>query len=258
MCTITVFRGSETLLVTMNRDEKRERAAEMAPRLHLPMSGGTRWLGPVDGQAGGSWIGVNAAGVVGCLMNRYPRQRESGARKGGPRMIHQSRGSVLRELLPQGTAAEIRSYLHSEFNPEVYPAFSLLLASLEGCQVYHWDGCGDPERQELGKGWNCLSSSSWNAEEVLTWRHGLFEQWLRAGAPFEGRLPEYHVHRMRTFEPWSPFMERADATTRSITQVRIEEDAPFAHLSYWGDPHVEPETPTHHGLPINEALMMAG
>lgn len=258
MCTITVFRSSETLLVTMNRDEKRERAAEMAPRHHLSMSGGSRWLGPVDGQSGGSWIGVNAAGVVGCLMNRYPRHGESGVCDGKLRTIYQSRGSVLRELLPQGAAADIHSYLDSHFNAGVYPPFSLLLASLQGCQVYHWDGRGDLERQDLGERWNCLSSSSWNAEEVLPWRRGLFGQWLRAGAPFEGRLPEYHVRRMRTFEAWSPFMERVDATTRSITQVRIEEDAPFAHLAYWGNPHMDLETPTHEGLPVNDALMMAG
>ena len=70
MCTLTVSRDAERLRVTMNRDEARSRAEEHPPT-RTAEGGSPPILCPRDGQRGGTWIGVNGAGLVGCLLNLY-------------------------------------------------------------------------------------------------------------------------------------------------------------------------------------------
>lgn len=68
MCTVTVHRSANRLLVTMNRDEARDRAPEVPPAIH---HNDVNWLAPSDSARGGTWIGVNDRGVVACLLNGY-------------------------------------------------------------------------------------------------------------------------------------------------------------------------------------------
>ena len=55
--------------LAMNRDERRTRAPALPPALVHPS--GIPALIPVDGEAGGSWISVNALGHTLALLNRY-------------------------------------------------------------------------------------------------------------------------------------------------------------------------------------------
>ena len=67
MCTVTWIYEPGGYHLLCNRDEKKDRAPALAPRIH--QRGWVRFIAPVDAQFGGSWIAVNEFGVSVCLLN---------------------------------------------------------------------------------------------------------------------------------------------------------------------------------------------
>ena len=61
MCTVTWLIQDESYLLLFNRDERRDRAPELAPRIHLQPA---RYIAPLDGAAGGSWMTCRAPCVL--------------------------------------------------------------------------------------------------------------------------------------------------------------------------------------------------
>jgi hypothetical protein len=74
----------------MNRDERRTRAPALPPTRVTP--DGVPALIPVDGEAGGSWISLNAHGHTLALLNRYEDSPHD------PAGTYLSRGLLLIEL----------------------------------------------------------------------------------------------------------------------------------------------------------------
>ena len=85
----------------MNRDEKRNRSAALAPA--VLKSDSRRAIFPPE-PTGGTWISVNDAGVCLALINWHRIERE-------PRNDRLSRGLVVRELAGKSTANEIAAAL---------------------------------------------------------------------------------------------------------------------------------------------------
>ncbi|MDQ7087908.1 MAG: NRDE family protein [Acidobacteriota bacterium] len=103
MCTLSwlFFGGGYEL--HFNRDESRARREAAPPRV---VSGGDcSFVAPVDGEAGGTWIAVNAAGIGLALLNRYDREGRSGER---------SRGLLVAELASLGDLRHLGEALGSE------------------------------------------------------------------------------------------------------------------------------------------------
>jgi uncharacterized protein with NRDE domain len=69
MCTAVLRWDRDGVLVAMNRDERRDRADELPPR--IDDGGPTRLLAPRDSERGGTWIGANEFGLVALLLNGY-------------------------------------------------------------------------------------------------------------------------------------------------------------------------------------------
>jgi uncharacterized protein with NRDE domain len=91
MCTVSWIHQDGGYQLLCNRDERCARKPALPPRLQG--RGEVRFIAPVDGEHGGSWIGVNQFGLSLCLLNRYQdRERET-----TEPMV--SRGLVLLELL---------------------------------------------------------------------------------------------------------------------------------------------------------------
>jgi uncharacterized protein with NRDE domain len=89
MCLLAlVFRVADDapVVVGANREEFYARGGD-PPRLH---SGPLFWAGGVDPRAGGTWLGVNASGLLVAVTNR---------RKTRPPQRPRSRGLLVRELL---------------------------------------------------------------------------------------------------------------------------------------------------------------
>ncbi len=132
MCTLAAYVGcwpQWPLVVAANRDEFLDRpSAEPAVIAVDP------WVfAGQDLSAGGTWLGINEAGlVVGVLNRRIP---------GGPDPERRSRGLLCLALLQQPSRAAALAALGAE-RGEAYNRFNLLLADRDGAVVAGNPGTG--------------------------------------------------------------------------------------------------------------------
>lgn len=216
MCTLTIFRVSDELTITMNRDDTPARA-EAPPRIWDDET--CRFAAPVDLEAGGTWIGVNAAGVAACLLNRYD-QAQKGARSRGEIVPHVLRGQDL-------AAATLTL---GQYSP-----FTCLIVSPNGVLRYDWNGKESTKRQLDVDAPRMFTSSSWRFEAVTAWRQTLFDATLTLTHVQPTALSEFHCALRPGEEAWAPMMRRDYAHTKSVTQIAIGHDA--IELRYWPREH---------------------
>jgi uncharacterized protein with NRDE domain len=118
MCTLIALHRcypSAHLLVAANRDEFLVRPAS-GPRLHDWH--GRRVIAPIDERAGGTWLGLNDAGVFVALTNR-PTQRLDATRR--------SRGLLVADALGRGSATRAAEAA-LQFAANAYNPFNLFVA----------------------------------------------------------------------------------------------------------------------------------
>jgi hypothetical protein len=238
MCTVTLRCGAGSLLLTMNRDERYDRAPEQEPRRIPGEPGRPAWLAPFDSASGGTWIGVNERGVASCLLNGY-EPGDDGLR-GDPAIP--SRGSIIPRILEtQDGAGPARLPEPTDFS--AYPSFTMLVASKDGGEIVRWRRGAGLTRQPIAPGWTFLTSSSWREPDVAAVRRGLFEAWHAAGDPTFGELPSLHVDAASGGEAAAVLMTRAESATRSITQVSVDSARGVATLRWWPRPSPGPIEP---------------
>jgi len=230
MCTVTIHRDAETLVVTMNRDEARTRAPESPPKIFALEDFAEEWMAPIDGDAGGTWIGVNAHGVVGCLLNAY-RPGQVLALPETPSAF--SRGTIVPAVLAQGDGEQVRKWITQDFDPSPYESFQLVVVWLGGGARCVWSGSEDLDCLSCQDEWTLVSSSLWKPDAVLAWRREAFEQWRIAGSEKRGHLPTFHLLQAEGKEEWSPLMDREWSCTRSITQAHVDGRTRRSVLRYW-------------------------
>ncbi len=217
MCTLTIVRELNQLLVTMNRDDLAARR-EAPPSLWR--SADTAFAAPKDLQAGGTWIGVNEAGVVACLLNRYDAAPTGRV----------SRGQIVIEAMAgrnREQACAILAHLeHGAFSP-----FTAVVIDRLGATQFDWTGARF-ERTDLADMADLmLTSSSWQYERVRTQREALFrEVWSSDGDTLD-RVASFHSARESAKDAWAPMMQRPHSQTKSITQVELVTGA--AEMRYW-------------------------
>jgi len=112
------------LLVLANRDESRARPTE-PPQCHAPHDA-TPWIGGLDRQARGTWLGINAAGLLVAVTNRAKTNLPENVR---------SRGLLCRELLAHPSVDDARSALDDQLRRHHFAGFNLLLFSAEQAMV---------------------------------------------------------------------------------------------------------------------------
>jgi uncharacterized protein with NRDE domain len=193
MCTLIVlyrcFADAE-LLVAANRDETLDRPAEPPA---LRSSNGRAVLAPRDARAGGTWLGMNDAGVFAALTNR-PAQHPDPSRR--------SRGLLVSDALAAPDAAAAAAKL-AELSASAYNPFNLFVCDHQGAFVVvyeekpevrrlaagaHVIGNGDPDSRSLPKVARLLDEAAAIAEggleEALA---GLARSCRvhRGGSPFE-------------------------------------------------------------------------
>lgn len=218
MCTISLHRNEERLVLLMNRDEQRSRPEGGLGRKNRPH--GTDHF-PVDIPSGGTWLGLSAGGYVLCLLNR--RYFDRAATPPG----YRSRGLLIPEALEHPEPAGCRHHLDS-LDPRPHAPFEILLASPRQRHLFHWDGTRYrttdlPFRQ--AEEWYMISSSSVDEASVLERRRALFDDMVREAGE-TGRSPEdtllaFHQHRFADDPSASVRMAREHSCTRSLTRVEI-------------------------------------
>ena len=241
MCTVTLRCGAGSVLLTMNRDERFERAPEDAPRRIPGDPGRPSWLAPFDSASGGTWIGVNERGVASCVLNGYEPADEG--LRGDPSVP--SRGAIIPRILEEQDGVG-PARLSGALDFSAYPSFTLLVASQDGGEIVRWRRGAGLTRESVPRGLTFLTSSSWNEPDVALWRRRAFDAWRAGGEPEVDGLPTLHLIAEAGDEATAPFMTREKSATRSITQVRVDGQRQVASLVWWprhGVASIDPKTP---------------
>lgn len=119
MCSVIILRRPGhpwPLLLGANRDEMASRPSR-APARHWPERPDV--VAGLDELTGGSWMGLNDAGVVACVLNRVGTL--------GPAPGKRSRGELVLEALDHVTAADAAEAL-GHLDPGAWRSFNLLVA----------------------------------------------------------------------------------------------------------------------------------
>ncbi len=217
MCTLTILREGPRLLVTMNRDDiaAREEAPPALWRNAAPV-----FAAPRDLQAGGTWISVNADGVIACLLNRYD-----------PAPVGRiSRGAIVPEAMREASVEDACGAL-SKLEHRAYSPFTCVVIDQHGAARVDWTGA-QFSRANLNLDEDVmLTSSSWQLDEVRAQREALFAAlWVSQTEPTE-RISAFHSHRDSARDAWAPMMLRPQSQTKSITQIELTPDG--AEMRYW-------------------------
>ncbi len=211
MCTVSVVAFDGGVRLVSNRDELRTRPRAAAPeRRH---AGGLQAIWPVDPASGGTWIGVNDAGVAMTILNR-------GARTGRPAPAGlRSRGTIIPSLLHLSRLAQV---LHEARHlPGPFEPFTLVV--VQGTQVAaltSTDPAAPVHTIDLTTPL-LFTSSSLGDDLVAGPRQALFDRLVRSSrTPLAGQA-KFHRHAWKARPEISVRMSRPDAMTVSRTTVEI-------------------------------------
>jgi uncharacterized protein with NRDE domain len=130
MCWIAVLfnvHDDFPLIVAANRDESRLRPTEAPFRWPGTPA---MWAGR-DSHAGGTWLGVNAAGLLVAVTNRPEADFDPGRR---------SRGLLCREILESETPRDGRARFDAALAADRYNPFNLLCVNAHAGWVGTWQG----------------------------------------------------------------------------------------------------------------------
>lgn len=239
MCTLSVVRrASGVVRLVCNRDEQRTRMRSRGPEVRD--LGARRAIMPIDANAGGTWIGVNDAGVVACLINATV-----GGGRGSTRGAMRSRGEIvpraLMESTLRGAAASVL-----ETSAGDYPPFRVLVCDVEGAVVLASDGRRVARVEELSHGSAVMLTSSGLGDEVVEGpRRAVFEAMLAAGFDQDA----FHARRCEGAGHLGVAMARADARTVSRTSIELGEAlATLEHAWLGEDLEVESRMTARLGL----------
>jgi uncharacterized protein with NRDE domain len=222
MCTLTVDRRSKHLVMTMNRDERRSRPE--ADLYSATDHGGLAYVFPVDAESGGTWFGVNAYGVGGCILNRYDETHS------GKQPPVASRGTIIPRLLEQQTLEAAFRVLDG-LSLQHFRNFDLVLFDNKNLlHCIHQNGVGTVKKIES----DCtmFSSSSWNTQQVIDCRLQKFRDYLsrRNGNYPDDILEHFHLSKTED-DRFSVLMARPTTHTKSVSQLIVgDDDIRFSHF----------------------------
>jgi uncharacterized protein with NRDE domain len=213
MCTLTLLRRLNYTVITMNRDEARDRHEGDL----VGIDADSHYLYPSDGRAGGSWFGCNHHGVVLGLLNRYQDAQQPDK---------ESRGYIIRDAVQQGSIAQVVSFVTGleldRFNP-----FELVIA--DHLRAWHMSWSGSSLTKALIKGDTfVISSSGRHPIESVEHRRERFESWLAGevahadgAATARSVLEDFHLEQYALYPQHAVLMDRSDAHTKSVCQVTL-------------------------------------
>jgi hypothetical protein len=180
VCTLVlaaqVFAGSP-LVVIANRDEHLDRASS-PPRLWPAR---TPFIAPRDDVAGGTWLGVNAAGVFVGITNRYLGPKDD---------TRTSRGALVTDALSLPSARAIHEAMatvpasrHNGFHLLYADAHDVLATASNGTHI---------AQLTLGSGIHVITERSFGAGDDAPRRARIDAAWTRLTSP----LPHLDLDRL--------------------------------------------------------------
>ncbi|HKG14432.1 MAG TPA: NRDE family protein [Pyrinomonadaceae bacterium] len=218
MCTVSWLRTPRGYELFCNRDERHTRKAARPPSVRETR--GVRFVAPTDGDHGGSWIGVNEAGLALCLLNACGGA-QSPTRGVMPADDYRSRGLLLTDLMDCLNVSHVRARLSGADLFRYRPFTLAVLSAHEPALLVHWtdnrktfDGAGDASMP--------ITSSSYRAAEVTAARRAMFRRMVAdRGTVTPEVLREFHEGHAPERGPFSVCMHREDAATVSFSRVKV-------------------------------------
>ncbi len=210
MCTVSWLHTSSGYQLLFNRDERKTRKVASAPSFHE--RDGVRFVAPIDGDHGGTWIATNEFGLTLALVNGL-RPVEATPR---------SRGLLVMDLASSESVDEVASRLDHE-SLDDYAPFTLIAVQPEhAAALLEWDGrqftstANAEDRMPV-------TSSSFDPNGVRASRKKDFQR-LQAGGKLSAELL-FTFHQSHGAGPsaYSTCMHRPDASTVSFTWVDVTE-----------------------------------
>jgi len=214
MCTVSFIPKAHGFYLAMNRDEKLDRFAGLAPTIVDLES--RRAMFPSE-PTGGTWISANDAGVCLALINWHRVERE-------PNKDVVSRGEVVRALAGKSGANEIAGAMGKLPLRKLRPFRLIVIVPSERSvtewrwnlewlasrdhkwRAQHWFSSGfDEGRAELERQRICDAARSHESTGSLGWLRQL-----------------HRSHALRR-GPFSICMHRREASTVSYTEVAVSE-----------------------------------
>jgi hypothetical protein len=188
VCTLIALHRRFTgapLVIAANRDEFLNRPSE-GPALRRTQHGVV--VAPRDARAGGTWLGLNGAGVFAAVTNRPSAEPD-------PR--RRSRGLLVMDALRWSRADEAAEKLEIEsLQSGTYNPFNLFVADSESCFLFTY--LESPRRFELGPGAHVIGNVDPEAERTpklaaLDRAAGLIAD-ERGGRPLDGLAALCRTH----------------------------------------------------------------
>lgn len=229
MCTVSFLPKPQGFYLAMNRDEKRDRLAPLAPAVFR--SDRRRAVFPRE-PAGGTWISVNDVGVSLALINWHRIERE-------PRNNGLSRGLVVRELAGKSTANEIAAALRKLPLRKLRP-FRLiailprekritewrwnlkqLVAHKHSWQRNHWFSSGFDEAKAEHERMKVCAAVAGGADPGRESSMFFNRVGVNAAGYSLSSLRRLHRSHLPKRGPFSICMHRPDAMTISYTEVAV-------------------------------------
>lgn len=228
MCTVSAIRYVDsrtkrpTLQVMCNRDEQISRPrAEPPSRRRL---GDLQAWMPTDPQSGGTWIGVNEAGLVVVLLNVNNAASPPSHRN------YRSRGDIVPRLLSANNF-ESAVLLASRLNLDEYPAFRAWILNLSKSICLQSTGGQVREVTPFGvRAASMLTSSGLGDALVAGPRTKLFQKLVCDETPTPEKQRRFHQHQWPTRGEISVKMNREGARTVSMTTVNV--DSRYSQIRY--------------------------
>lgn len=218
MCTVSWTATGAGYDLFFNRDELNRRAPELPPAVYE--KSGRRFLAPLDGDHGGTWLLVNDVGITVCLLNDY----EHPWKPPSPTPLF-SRGHAVIATAAAESLADVHQKIRSQPLDRTMPFHLLALAPDQAPVVLHWTGTA-LERRAADDARAPLSSSSFRTGEVIARRREVYRSLFSPGdEPGTDELARYHRQHDQTAGAHSVLMQRPDASTRSIIHVMVTADA---------------------------------
>ncbi len=176
--------------------------------------GQVRIATPIDGDFGGTWIGVNQFAVTAALLNRY----HDAPVEGTPAMV--SRGLLLRSLLDarsgRGLIGRLVKTALKNYLPFTIAAFDRTAT----VRVADWNG-RDLVVSRVTKPGLVRTSSGFDQRAAERTRQARFDEAGTAGPITAPGLRTLHRDHHPAKGAFSVCMHRPDARTRSLTEIRV-------------------------------------
>lgn len=169
MCTLVLAAHAlegHPLVVVANRDELVDRAS-LGPSLWSPArAGAARFVAPRDEVAGGTWLGVNDAGVFVGITNRYLGPKDP---------ARTSRGALVAAALELRSARAIHDAM-AKVSPARHNAFHLVYADQHDVLATVSDG-SHIAQLTLGPGLHVVTERSFGAGDDSARRRRIRARW---------------------------------------------------------------------------------